>query len=118
LVIGAGAVAVVLAARRATVTWLVAAASVMAVISLLGAIQPGPDYLRPVFGARYSFVPEVLFGWAFVALAVESRAPLAPLAVVLVAWRIAVGAAGYVLPTPALPTRSRPSAIHSDAVEC
>ncbi|HKM62738.1 MAG TPA: hypothetical protein VJY39_09635 [Acidisphaera sp.] len=98
--IAAAAAALVVWMRRTAALWLMAAAGVLGVISLLGSLFPGPDYVYPGFGARYTFVPQVLLGWAFVVLAVEARPPWALLAAVLVAWRIAVGAVDYFLPTP------------------
>jgi hypothetical protein len=83
---------------REAPAWLLISGLALAAISYFGAIHSGPMLLNVAFATRYSFVPQVLIGFALLAFATTGSSRLSQISGFAAAWIVVVGLATYFRP--------------------
>jgi hypothetical protein len=83
---------------REAAAWLLIPGLALAAVSYTGAIRAGPSLLTVEFATRYAFAPQVLIGFALLALATSHRGRLSQICAIAVAWIVAIGLLSYFRP--------------------
>lgn len=86
---------IIFVTRCRAAAWLFVPGLAVAGLSYYGALGDRRDFLLYFFGARYAYVPQVLFGLSLLALAVERRGILARIALGLSIWIACIGSIEY-----------------------
>ena len=87
---------------REAPAWLLLAGRALAAISYFGAIHAGPPLLNVAFATRYSFVPQVLFGFTLLAFAATGHGRLSQISTLASAWIVVIGISGFFRPISSL----------------
>jgi hypothetical protein len=83
---------------REAPAWLLIPGVTLAAVSYFGAIHGGPALLAVDWATRYSFVPQVLTGFALLAFATAYTGRIAQVYMAAAGWIIAVGLSTYFQP--------------------
>lgn len=95
LIAGAATAFAVLKRGRVEPAFLFLAGALIAVVAYTGGLGAGPQFVHALFGARYAYVPQVLFALGLLCLAATGEDRLAKVARVLCFWLIVVGSVDY-----------------------
>jgi len=87
---------------REAPAWLLTSGLALAAISYFGAIHAGPMLLNVAFATRYSFVPQVLIGFALLAFATTGRGRVSQISGLAALWLVVIGLSAYFQPMSSL----------------